>query len=498
MKLKKLIEKYKKNYNREWVRFVLTIFQDYECGIDILDFLKNGSLTEEIYNNLDFSEENGNIYISYENFNKVNTTFNDNINLIDGYSLSDSLELEAIHNPNFGEKFLIKYLHTLDFIDFKKIFNGTIPEYFTWHKSLISCVYFTPDLIIRYLVKYTNKSEDELINNLSRYIKPNYYFWENYSKTIVALTEKYIRWPWEWCEILKHTKLNPELIEKHKDYIYKCLHENHIIADIKKSRLYNLINENFILNIVVNSNIKWGYKVKLLETIDYNFNYRFNEPLSYKNNIGIPDEIIRQFIYEPRKIGEKYIELIMLLFPNNKLIKYRHLPEDVVDYLYKNFDNCDKLIYSKTISITNFKRDFIHSLFYCKYVNISIDTINYFNNKIKRGEIENYLGMKHIDLQLNESFGWYQTLKYNGISDTIYINKKKGIFMDIELDKYGDYYYRHLTKDNNACINEYIIDKLNQEINARKIQRWWKLIIYNPHKKIGYNFAIKNMEKLFT
>ena len=498
MKINKLIEKYKKKYNREWMRFVLRIIQDSECSIDLIDLLKNESLTEEIYNKLCFSEENGDIYISYENFNNVKTHLNDNINLIDGYSLSESMNLEAIHNPNFGGKFLIKYLDTLDFIDFKKIFNGSIPKYFTWHKSLISCVHFTPDLIIRYFVKYTNKSEDELINNFSKYINSNYYFWENYSKTLVSLTEKYIRWPWEWEEILKHTKINPELIEKHKDYIYKCLHENHIIADIKKSRLYNLINENFILNIVVNSNIKWDYKERLLETIDYTFNYRFNEPLSYKNNIGIPDEIIRQFIYEPRKIEEKYINLIMLLFPNNNLIKYRHLPEDVVHYLYKNFDNCDKVIYSKNISIINFKRDFIHSLFCCKYIHISIDTINYFNNKIRDGEIEHYLGMKQLDLQLNESFGWYQNNKYNGITDTSYLNKKKEIFMYIELDKYGDYYYRHLTKDNNACINEYITDKLNQEINARKIQRWWKLIIYNPHKKIGYNFAIKNMEKFFT
>ena len=159
MKLNKLIEKYKKKYNRECIEFVMKILRDSECSIDLIDLLKNDSLTEEIYNKLIFSEENADIYISYENFNNVKTPLKtDNIKLIDGCSLSESMNLEAIHNPNFGGNYLIKYLDTLDFIEFKKIFNGSIPEYFTWHKSLVSCVHFTPDLIIRYLVKYTNKS----------------------------------------------------------------------------------------------------------------------------------------------------------------------------------------------------------------------------------------------------------------------------------------------------------------------------------------------------
>ena len=97
-------------------------------------------------------------------------------------------------------------------------------------------------------------------------------------------------------------------------------------------------------------------------------------------------------------------------------------------------------------------------------------------------------------MQLNESYGWYQYHKYNDILGIDYINRKSMGFLDISLDKYADYYYRHLSHDNDLCINEYISDNLNKEINAQKIQHWWKSIIYNPHKKQGYNFAIKKYE----
>ena len=118
MKLNKLIDKIKNSYNKEWIIFVIKIFNNSKCSIELIDFLKNSSLTEVIYNNLEFIEENNIIYLSYKKI--YNTPLNtDNLILKDNYNLLDSINIAAIHNPNFGKKYLIKYLDTLNYTNFR-------------------------------------------------------------------------------------------------------------------------------------------------------------------------------------------------------------------------------------------------------------------------------------------------------------------------------------------------------------------------------------------
>ena len=111
-----------------------------------------------------------------------------------------------------------------------------------------------------------------------------------------------------------------------------------------------------------------------------------------------------------------------------------------------------------------------------------------FNPKQKK----RYLDRDTISLHLNKSYGWFQQLKL----DMYYKNIKKNEQLNMELDKLSDCYF-NIVYENYSCKKDFLIHQINFEYCVRAIQTWWKKILYNPNNRIGKEFFIKNIEKLY-
>lgn len=511
MRFNRLIEKYDKKYNEHWIEYILTIFDNHRSNIELIDFFKNNNLTPDIFSQLEFIIKdkkdlikNTDYYTGYEPIN-VFIVYN-NKQYKTPFYLDSNKEIEfyAMFNRHFGKKYLIKYLDSLTLEDFLDIFNSDIfdDSIYCLKIYLYKCVHFTPEIILEYMVKLTNKSVDKIMNNIDDYItKSDEYgsshnFWYNYSKIQHTNIELYINWPWSWCSILKFSKITIDFIETYRDIIVDKIFS--LYLSINKKFKIEAAEELFNLYIFYNKHIPWAYKETL---IDRGFNYirLDNRSIDLEIDIGLPDNVMRDIIYNK---NNRYSLLLYYMFKDN-FLRYRYFPEDIVDYIYINYRS-----YLRPIKVSNSKLEekqdntnellkcssleLIHDLFYSKYVNITVDTILDFNKRQK----EDYLEMDKMDLQLNGSYGWYHLEKYYSLSNIEYLNNKKPL-IDIEIDKYHDYYFRHLKQDNFKCKLEYYIDNLNLEYKVYKIQKWWKKILYNPHKKIGHNFALKNIEFAF-
>ena len=517
MRYTNLIEKYDKKYNEKWIEFVLSIFDNHKSNIELIDFFKNDCLTDEIFKKLEFiieeknnstdnytSREPSNIFIIYNDIKYRTPFYLDNYKEIGSY---------AIFNRHFGKKYLIEFLDSLNLQEFIEIFNIDVfdDSIYCPKTSLLKCLHFTPEIILKYMGKLTNKPEKEILKHIDYYITSNSdiyrdnsgYFWYNYSKIPHKNIERFINWPWSWKNVLKYAIIDLEFIEKNRDRIVNTLFLNNL--SINRNLKIKSAEELFNLNLLFNKHIPWAYKETL---IDIGFDNIIvdtildNREINLEIDIGLPDNVARDIIYHK---NNRYSLILYHMFKNN-FLRYRYFSEDIVDYIYKHYRKYLRPTKIKKRDLEEIRNntgellkcsslDLIHDLFYCKYENISVETILYFNNKQK----QDYLEMDKMDLQLNSSYGWYHLEKYYSLGhiDIINNNIDKKCFIDIEIDKLHDYYFRHLKQDNLKCKREYYIDNLNLEYNVFKIQKWWKGILYNPHKKIGKNFALKNIEFAF-
>ena len=407
MEYSKLIKKYNSDYNRKWFESILYIFDNYKCNIDIIDFFRNSNLTEELYNKITFITKPDKNYqyfyviIEYE-LKKYKTPFI----LNKGYDI----EFYTIFNPHFGRKNIIKILDSFDEHQFLKIFSNNILETSieeTLLYEIVNCVHFTPDIILKYLSKFINKPIDELnkhIHHYTHFVGFNY-FWISYSKKEHINIEYYMEWPWNWENVLKYSKINIDFVKNYKEYIVDKIYSNYLEINNNFKRV--IAEDLFNLNICYNKNICWKYKEKIIDIGFKYINSKINR-IELDIDIGIPDKILREIVYNK---NNRYSVFIYHIF-KNEFLRYRYFPVDIVDYIYRNYRKYIEPVQLPKNEIIKNKNDlsrllkcsclfFTHDLFYCKYENISIDTINYFNNKKKN----DYLEMDKMDLQLNKSFG---------------------------------------------------------------------------------------------
>ena len=241
MRYNRLIKKYDKKYNEKWIEFVLYIVDNHKSNIELIDFFKNDCLTDEIFKKLEFIiEENDNTIGNYDsrvpsniviiyNDIKYRTPF-----YLDNY---EEIEYYAIFNRHFGKKYLIKFLDSLNLQEFIVIFNIDVfdDRIYCPKTNLYKCPHFTPDIILKYMVKLTNKPEKEILKHIDYYITNNSdnnydsgYFWYNYSKIPHKNIERFINWPWSWKNVLKYAIIDLEFIEKNRDRIVNTLFLNNL------------------------------------------------------------------------------------------------------------------------------------------------------------------------------------------------------------------------------------------------------------------------------
>jgi hypothetical protein len=497
-----LVEKYNKKYNEGWLEYTLDILSKPKCNLELGDLFRNPNLSEELYNKLEFIIKNKDNEINNGYLQKTVFIRYDKILYRTPFYLEDRLGLKiyAMINPNFGFKYINEFFNSLSSSQFFEIFSGlqfSVSEINIYSICGNSC--FTPEFILKNIGRYIGKEKtnEEINQNITAYLKDhNELFWNKYSKIRHTTIDRHITWPWNWCNILKFSEIGEEFIEKNRVFIINKIYTYYSISVPRFSIV--TAEELFKINIIYNNTIPWDYKERIID-LGFNLEGIYTNKLMLSHNIGIPDSIVRDIIYNK---NNRYYDIIYHIFKDN-FVRYNHLPQNIVDFIYRNhrafirpkkISNYELSNLGKDMSILLkcSSMDFVHDMFYCKYVNISVDTIKIFNNKQK----EDYLDIEKMNLQLNKSFGWYQHNKLNFLYSKEK-NKNVEYCFDIELDKYADYAYNNIIIENKSCRLEYLSDRLNFELNIRKLQNWWKKILYNPHISIGKKFAEKNIDFAF-
>jgi hypothetical protein len=444
------MDKLKEKYSNDWIEHIIKNINNYE--IDICDILQNKLLTEEVYNHLKIRIENEKHPILDDQEHVVYIKYKDGAEILTHMwccAVKEDLDKLLIFNPNFGEKYLIKYLDSFDKHKFISLFTACDPMYESlgWWEMLFENINLTPCIIKHYFTKHNINPIEDIGYT---------YFWNVYSRRDIPLEELDLSWPWKWAQIIMYNlNITLEFIEENKEFILNTDEFERIILINKKMNQNIIVNNLFEFLILINETFSWEIKDKILKSNKWNglcgglgtskSSCMINISDTISKTVKFPKEVYTEII--TNRENSKYLKLYNInlhFIPQCKYLDVEH-----IEYLYENIDKFHYLVHHEIDEDDELK-------LFCNYPNITIELLEKYHTK--------YI----FDLEYNPFISWYHYSKY------------PHLFQNMCFKKIIQY-----TKNSEL---EYICDNLHYINQIIKIQRWWlHKIYYNPEHRVCQN-----------